>query len=179
MTKSIPPNSKWLVESVESPEPSVQLLTGKNWGRVQLGPGLSRFCHNEDDIQPNSKFVVDNAWQWLYIQLYTYILLLCCMYVYIITLGNPYVGKYNSLLFFCGQDWGFARNGMSDVLRRLISLRRRSVLWLWYIFGLLCSTSNVWKNLPESEPSADFMRVGLFLFFTVLASLECSCGITV
>ena len=31
----------------------------------------------------------------------------------------------------------------------------------------------------KSEPSVDFMRVGLFPFFTFLASLECSSGITV
>ena len=33
------------------------------------------------------------------------------------------------------------------------------------------------KNRRKSEPSADFMRVGLFPFFTFLASLECSYAI--
>ena len=72
---------------------------------------------------------------------------------------------------FYGQDCGFAR-GRSDVLRRLISDFCTS---LGYdvprqMFGFFCR---------KSEPSADFMPVGLFPFLTFLASLECSCGITV
>ena len=48
-----------------------------------------------------------------------------------------------------GQDWGLSRNGRMNVSGRLISLRRRSVLWLWYICGLAWSKTNFWKNQSE------------------------------
>ena len=56
---------------------------------------------------------------------------------------------FSTLMLNYGQDWGFAQNGMSDVLRRLISLRRRSILWLWYISGLKCATWFFWENQSE------------------------------
>ena len=36
-----------------------------------------------------------------------------------------------------------ARNRIVNVLRRLISLRRRTVLWHWYIWALVCCKKNV------------------------------------
>ena len=70
-----------------------------------------------------------------------------------------------------GQDWGFARNEMINFFRRHISLRRRSVLWPWYICALVPRRISR-KISRKSELSADFMRFGLFPSF--LASLECS-----
>ena len=68
---------------------------------------------------------------------------------------------------------------MSDVLRRLISLRRPVFYGFGTSLGYYVPRQFVGKICRKSEPSADFMRVGLFPFFTFLASLECSCGITV
>ena len=53
-----------------------------------------------------------------------------------------------------------------NVSGRLISLRRRSVLRLWYICGLVWSKTIFWKISQKSEPSADFTRFGHFHFFT-------------
>ena len=58
------------------------------------------------------------------------------------------------------------------LIRRLISLRRRSVLWLWYIFGFPVPRQFFGKICRKSELSADFMRVGLFPFFTFFGELE-------
>ena len=48
-----------------------------------------------------------------------------------------------------GQDWGLSRNGRMNVSGKLISLRRRSVLRLWYICGLAWSKTTFWKNQSE------------------------------
>ena len=48
-----------------------------------------------------------------------------------------------------GQDWRLSRNGRMNVSGRLISLHRRSVLWLWYICGLAWSKTKFWKNQSE------------------------------
>ena len=66
---------------------------------------------------------------------------------------------------------------MRNVLRRLISLRVRSVLTLVHLWVSMFYVMFL-EICRKSEPSVDFMRVGLFPFFTFLASLERSSGIT-
>ena len=43
------------------------------------------------------------------------------------------VSVARGLYYNYGQDWGLSRYGSMNVSGKLISLRRRSVLWLWYI----------------------------------------------
>ena len=77
-----------------------------------------------------------------------------------------------------GQDWGFARNGIINVLRRHISLRRRNVLWPWMTLVHLrigmAQDEFLEKSVGKVNHLRTVMRFGLFPFFTFLASLECS-----
>ena len=51
---------------------------------------------------------------------------------------NHIDGPFYIAMLHDRQDWGFARNGLVNVLRRLISLRRHSVLSPWYICAFVC-----------------------------------------
>jgi hypothetical protein len=63
-----------------------------------------------------------------------------------------------------GQDWGFARNEMINFCRRHISLRRRSVLWPWYICALVCMSQD--EFLEKSVGKVNHLRTSCVSAFS-------------
>ena len=98
----------------------------------------------------NKYLVVTCCYIYIYIiiiYMYIYILhthIYIYTYIYIYIYHELVLGMQNY-----GQDWGFARNEMINILRRLISPRRRIVLWRWYICALVCPKTNFQKNQSE------------------------------
>ena len=81
-------------------------------------------------------------------------------------LVNRWWYTLDTLLQFNGQDWGFARNRMSYVLKRLISLRLRfmTLVHLWVImFHVKFSEKSVGKVNPlRTSCMSAFSRFSLF-----------------
>ena len=77
---------------------------------------------------------------------------------------------------FTGRTEGLPRMDWFNVLRRLISLRRHSVLPPWSICASVYPKTNFWESQSEKWTLWRTSCVSPFSqFFTFVASLECNC----